>query len=81
MTEEGPLDLRADFFGADEAITNFEPDKDPVGGDSDLSRSKQTRGLRKTKPQHRRDRQTLGAKKCPACNQLISGDLVSLNSL
>ena len=29
MTEEGPLDLRADFFGADEAITNFEPDKDP----------------------------------------------------
>jgi pyrrolysine biosynthesis protein PylC len=29
MTEEGPLDVRADFFGADEAITNFEPDKDP----------------------------------------------------
>jgi len=29
MTEGGPLDLREDFFGADEAITNFEPDKDP----------------------------------------------------
>jgi pyrrolysine biosynthesis protein PylC len=29
MTEGGPLDLRGDFFGADEAITNFEPNKDP----------------------------------------------------
>jgi pyrrolysine biosynthesis protein PylC len=29
MTEGGSLDLLEDFFGADEAITNFEPDKDP----------------------------------------------------
>ncbi len=29
MTEGGPLHLLEDFFGADEAITNFEPDKDP----------------------------------------------------
>ena len=29
MTKEGPLNLLRDFFGADEAITNFEPDKDP----------------------------------------------------
>jgi pyrrolysine biosynthesis protein PylC len=28
MTEGDPLDLRGDFFGADEAITNFAPDKD-----------------------------------------------------
>ena len=29
MAEGGSLDLLEDFFGADEAITNFEPDKDP----------------------------------------------------
>ena len=29
MTEGGPLKLQADFFGADEAITNFVPGKDP----------------------------------------------------
>jgi pyrrolysine biosynthesis protein PylC len=29
MTEGGSLDLLEDFFGADEAITNFESDKDP----------------------------------------------------
>ena len=29
MTEGGSLNLLGDFFGADEAITNFEPDKDP----------------------------------------------------
>jgi len=29
MTEGGSLNLLEDFFGADEAITNFEPDKDP----------------------------------------------------
>jgi pyrrolysine biosynthesis protein PylC len=29
MTEVGSLDLLEDFFGADEAITDFEPDKDP----------------------------------------------------
>ena len=29
MTEGGSLDLLEDFFGADEAITNFEPNKDP----------------------------------------------------
>lgn len=29
MAEGGSLTLRGDFFGADEAITNFEPDKDP----------------------------------------------------
>jgi pyrrolysine biosynthesis protein PylC len=28
MTEGGPLSLLGDFFGADEAISNFEPDKD-----------------------------------------------------
>jgi pyrrolysine biosynthesis protein PylC len=28
MTEGGPLNLQGDFFGADEAITNFEPGKD-----------------------------------------------------
>ena len=28
MTEGGALNLQKDFFGADEAITNFEPDKD-----------------------------------------------------
>jgi pyrrolysine biosynthesis protein PylC len=29
MTEGGPLHLQSNFFGADEAITNFEPGKDP----------------------------------------------------
>jgi pyrrolysine biosynthesis protein PylC len=29
MTEGGSLNLLGGFFGADEAITNFEPDKDP----------------------------------------------------
>jgi len=29
MTEGGSLNLLGDFFGADEAITNFEPNKDP----------------------------------------------------
>jgi pyrrolysine biosynthesis protein PylC len=29
MTGGGALNLLGDFFGADEAITNFEPDKDP----------------------------------------------------
>jgi pyrrolysine biosynthesis protein PylC len=29
MTEGGSLDVLGDFFGADEAITNFEPGKDP----------------------------------------------------
>jgi pyrrolysine biosynthesis protein PylC len=29
MTEGGSLNLLEDFFGADEAITNFEPNKDP----------------------------------------------------
>jgi pyrrolysine biosynthesis protein PylC len=29
MTEGGPLDLLEDFFGADEAITDFEPGRDP----------------------------------------------------
>jgi pyrrolysine biosynthesis protein PylC len=28
MTEGGPLNLQGDFFGADEALTNFEPGKD-----------------------------------------------------
>ncbi len=28
MTEGGPLNLQKDFFGADEAITNFEPGRD-----------------------------------------------------
>jgi pyrrolysine biosynthesis protein PylC len=29
MAEGGPLELRRDFFGADEAITNYAPDRDP----------------------------------------------------
>jgi len=29
MTEGGSLNLMGDFFGADEAITNYEPDRDP----------------------------------------------------
>jgi pyrrolysine biosynthesis protein PylC len=29
MTEGGPLELVGDFFGADEAITNFAPNRDP----------------------------------------------------
>jgi pyrrolysine biosynthesis protein PylC len=29
MTEGGPLHLQSNFLGADEAITNFEPGKDP----------------------------------------------------
>ncbi len=29
MAEGGPLELVEDFFGADEAITNFAPDRDP----------------------------------------------------
>jgi pyrrolysine biosynthesis protein PylC len=29
MTEGGSLDWLEDFFGADEAITNFEPGRDP----------------------------------------------------
>jgi pyrrolysine biosynthesis protein PylC len=29
MAKEGPLELRGEFFGADEAITNFEPGRDP----------------------------------------------------
>jgi pyrrolysine biosynthesis protein PylC len=28
MTEGGPLKLQGEFFGADEALTNFEPGKD-----------------------------------------------------
>lgn len=48
MTECGPLKLQADFFGADEALTNFASGKDPwiatlIFSDSD---QKQTRAKR-----------------------------------
>ena len=29
MTHGGPLNLQTDFFGADEALTDFGPDRDP----------------------------------------------------
>lgn len=52
MTEGGPLNLQNNFFGADEAITNFEPGKDQwvatlifCGTDRQQAQEKRNRGI------------------------------------
>jgi pyrrolysine biosynthesis protein PylC len=52
MTEGGPLNLQNNFFGADEAITNFEPGKDQwiatlifCGTDRQQTQEKRNRGI------------------------------------
>ncbi len=44
MAGAEPLRVRKGFFGADEAITDFKPGKDAVGGHLDLCRKKPTEG-------------------------------------
>ena len=54
MTEGGPLNLQNNFFGADEAITNFEPGKDQwvatlifCGTDRQQAQEKRNRSIAK----------------------------------